>query len=261
VPQEDGPGYLVEPIGNPPLRPAEQRHRHEMIGTTEATLQAAISLGTEVEQAGGAVVVRSEVTNHGAGHSFPTGVSVRNALLVITASWNGVPLAQVAGPTVPFWADDDVPGQQDGDWAGSPGTGFARVLAGRINDVGPTVRPVLFIDGESVDSATQIPAGESSLSEVIFAVPAGAQIGDLVVVEARLLYRRAWRALAVTKGWEQTPQGGPVEIEVWRTYDTIELTQGGTPAAAIPVAGPIGTAILIALLALSAVVILRRLGV
>jgi len=258
MPQEDGPGYLVEPIGNPPIRPAEQRHRHEMVGATEATLQTAISLGTSVEEGGGTVVVRSEVTNHGAGHNFPTRVSVRNALLVITATWNGQPLNQISGPTVPFWADDNVPGKQDGDYAGEAGTGFARVLEGRINGQGPPVKPVLFIDGEGIDSATQIPAASSNMSEVAFVVPPAAQPGDVVVVEARLLYRRAWRAVAVTKGWDTTPQGGPVEIEVWRTYDTLELTQGGTPAAAIPATGTIGTAIFIALLAMSAVFILRR---
>ena len=91
-----------------------------------------------------------------------------------------------------------------------------------------------------------------------FAVPPAAQPGDVAVVEARLLYRRAWRAVAVTKGWQTTPQGGPVEIEVWRTYDTFELTQGGPGAVAIPATGPVGTALLIALLALSAVLILRR---
>lgn len=258
MPQESEPGYLVEPIGDPPLRPAEQRHRHEMIGATEATLQAAVSLGTEIEEGTGNVVVRSEVTNHGAGHSFPTGVSVRNALLVISATWNGIPLTQTSGSTVPFWADDDVPGKQDGDWAGEPGAGFARVLEGRINDQGPTVRPVLFIDGEAVHSATQIPATAAHLTEVTFRIPAAAQPGDIVVVEARLLYRRAWRAVAVTKGWQTTPQGGPVEIEVWRTYDTLQLTHGGTPAAAIPATGPVGTVALIALLALAAVFILRR---
>ena len=258
MPQEDGPGYLVEPIGDPPLRPAGQRHRHVMIGATEASLQDAVSLGTTVSEGGGTVIVESEVTNHGAGHNFPTGVSVRNALLVISASWNGLPLAQVSGPAVPFWADDNVPGKQDGDWAGEPGTGFARVLEGRINDQGPVVRPVLFIDGEAIHSATQLPAGSSHTSEVTFAIPAAAQPGDVVVVEARLLYRRAWRAVAVTKGWETTPQGDPVEIEVWRTYDTLELTQAGPGAVAIPATGPVGTALFIVLLALSAVLILRR---
>lgn len=258
MPEEDGPGYLVDPIGNPPLRPAEQRHRHEMIGTTPETLQDAISLATTVSESGGRIVVSSQVSNHGSGHAFPTGVSVRNAVLLISATWNGLPLAQFDGPTIPFWGDDNVPGKQPGDVAGEPGKGFARVLAGRINDQGPVVRPVLFIDGESVDSETRIPSGATDLTEVEFTVPGPAEPGEVVVVEARLIYRRAWRALAVTKDWQVTPQGGPIEIEIAQTYDTVDLTQGGGGSTAIPTLGTYGTVLLILLLGLAGTMILRR---
>ncbi len=258
MPEEEGPGYLVDPIGNPPLRPAEQRHRHEMIGTTPETLQDAISLATTVSEFGGRIVASSQVSNHGSGHAFPAGVSIRNAVLVISATWNGQPLVQVDGPTIPFWGDDNVPGKQPGDVAGEPGQGFARVLAGRINDQGPVMRPVLFIDGESVDAETRIPSGATDITEVEFAVPGPAEPGEVVVVEARLIYRRAWRALAVTKGWEVTPQGGPVEIEVAQTYDTVELTQGGGGSTAIPTMGTYGMALMILLLGLAGTMILRR---
>jgi hypothetical protein len=257
MPEEDGPGYLVDPIGNPPLRPAEQRHRHEMIGATEATLQDSITLSTSVFETDGGILVTADVANVGSGHSFPTGVSIRNAMVVVSATWNGIPLSLVSGPTIPFWADDNVPGKQDGDYAGDPGKGFARVLEGRINDQGPVVRPVLFIDGEAVHSETRIPSGTVDRTELEFAVPPGAQAGDTVVVEARLLYRRAWRGLAVTKGWSSAPQGGPIEIEVAATYDAVELTQGGA-GVAIPTTGPYASAILIALLALTAVIVIRR---
>ena len=43
-------------------------------------------------------------------------------------------------------------------------------------------------------------------------------------MDVKLLYRRAWRALAVTKGWTQTPQGGPIEIEVAGQQFQVELT-------------------------------------
>jgi hypothetical protein len=162
----------------------------------------------------GRVRINASVQNQGAGHSFPTGVSVRNALLVVSASFQGNPLTQVSGPTIPFWADDDVPGVQPGDYAGQPGKGFARILEGRINGVGAVVRPVLFIDAESVFSDTLIPSGQTDSSTLEFAIPAGAHTGDPIDVTVRLLYRRAFRATAVTKGWTQTPQGGPIEVEV-----------------------------------------------
>ena len=45
------------------------------------------------------VRVTSAVDNFGAGHDFPTGISLRNAILWITATLDGQPLTQVAGPT------------------------------------------------------------------------------------------------------------------------------------------------------------------
>lgn len=72
------------------------------------------------------------------------------ALVVVEASLDGVPLAQVAGDTIPFWASDDVPGVQDGDFAGMAGRGYAKVRDGRINGTGPVVRPVPLIDAEAV---------------------------------------------------------------------------------------------------------------
>ncbi len=150
-----------------------------------------------------------------------------------------------------------MPGVQDGDYAGLPGAGFASVTEGRINDQGPAVRPVLFIDGEAVYEDTLIPSGATDVTEVLLALPAAAQAGDEVVVEARLLYRRAWRALAVTKGWQTTPQGGPIEIEVARSFDTVTLAQGGA-GVPIPASRPLAAGLLIVLIAAVAMALLRR---
>ena len=120
-----------------PDRESAERHAHTFIGSTPETLSANIALTTTVAETGaGNVRVASAVDNFGAGHDFPTGISLRNAILWITASIGGQPLAQVAGPTVPFWGSDDVPGDQPGDLAGQPGKGFAKVLEGRINGAG-----------------------------------------------------------------------------------------------------------------------------
>lgn len=206
------PGALTN-FGEP-LRPGDQRHAHTFVGATPATLQAAITLAAGAMEVGNQIQVTAQVANQGAGHSFPTGVSIRNALLVVSASFQGTPLMQTSGPTIPFWADDDVPGPQPGDYAGQPGKGYARILEGRINGTGPVVRPVLFIDAESVFSNTLIPAGQTDATAFSFALPPGIQPDDVVDVRLRLLYRRAFRATAVTKGWTQTPAGGPIEIEI-----------------------------------------------
>jgi hypothetical protein len=218
-----------------PLRPASQRHRHDFVGATPQTLADNIDLRLEVEQQGAQVVLRAEVENQ-CGHHFPTGISIRNALLLLEVRLNGEPLAQVAGPTIPFWGSDEVPGEQPGDYAGWPGKGFARVLEGRINGQGEVVRPVLFIDAEGVHSDTTIPSGATDVSEYRFALPPSVVEGDSVEVTARLLYRRAWRALAVTKGWTETPGGMPVEIEVQAVQQSLPL--GALPPL-IPDAVPV----------------------
>ena len=240
-----------------PDRQTEERHTHTFVGSTPETLAANIALATTAAESGaGTVRVTSAVDNFGAGHDFPTGISLRNAILWITATLNGQPLTQVAGPTIPFWASDDVPGDQPGDLAGQPGKGFAKVLEGRINGQGPVVRPVLFIDAENVYSLTTIPSGTIDTTEVEFAIPPGTAPGSTVDVTAVLLYRRAWRAVAVTKGWTETTHGDPIEIEVARNETTLAVT--GEGILEIPTLSGAGLATAAALLALAGFLALRR---
>ena len=127
---------------SPVLRPGEQIRSHLFEGSTPAQLQSAFRLDAAAGASGSSVTVAVEVENVGAGHSFPTGVSLRNGLLVVEAFFRGDALPQASGSVLPFWASDDVPGEQPGDLAGVAGKGYARVLEGRINGAGPTVRPV-----------------------------------------------------------------------------------------------------------------------
>lgn len=196
-----------------PQRPASQRSTHRFTGATPERLRDNIDLRLQVRQEGAQLVVTTEVENR-CGHNFPTGISIRNAMVVLDVRVDGVELPQTAGPVLPFWASDDVPGEQPGDYAGRPGKGYAKVLEGRINGTGDLVRPVLFIDAEREHANTTVPSGQTDVGEFRFAVPAGLPGEAEVSVQARLLYRRAWRALAVTKSWTQTPGGMPVEIEV-----------------------------------------------
>jgi hypothetical protein len=232
-----------------PVRESVERHAHTWIGSTPETLAANIDLATEaLFTPEGRVRVTGAVDNFGAGHSFPTGISIRNAILWIRASLDGVPLAQVAGPVLPSFASDDVPGDQPGDLAGQPGKMFAKVLEGRINGTGPVVRPVLFIDAEAVHFDTLIPAGAIDTTEVEFALPPGFTGQGVVEVTATLLYRRGWRALAVTKGWTVDAHGGPIEIEI--AEDTLLVPVQGVAVLEIPALTPFALAAFAALLAL-----------
>ena len=240
-----------------PDRQSAERHTHTFVGSTQATLTANIALTTDVvETSDGRVRVTSAVDNFGAGHDFPTGISLRNAILWISASMNGQPLAQASGPTIPFWASDDVPGDQPGDLAGQPGKGFAKVLEGRINGQGPVVRPVLFIDAENLYSLTTIPSGTVDTTKVEFALPPGTAPGSTVDVTAVLLYRRAWRSVVVTKGWTETTHGDPIETEVARNEESIAVT--GEGIVEIPALTPMGLALAALALAAAGWVALRR---
>jgi hypothetical protein len=70
-----------------------------------------------------------------------------------------------------------------------------------------------------------------------------------------LLYRRAWRALAVTKGWTETTHGDPIEIEVARNEATILV--GGEGVVEIPALGRAGLALITLSLAAAGLLLLR----
>lgn len=242
---------------SPDDRPAEERRLHTFVGSTPDTLQNNLGLSLNVLEVGpGLIRATADVDNFGAGHSFPTGIGIRNAILVLEATYSGGSIQQVSGPTVPYWGSDDVAGVQPGDLAGAPGKGFAKVLAGRINGTGPVVEPVLFIDAESSTNTT-IASGAIDTTQVEFQLPPGVPSGTAVTVQARLLYRRAFRALQVTKGWTESAHGGPIEIEVAARQG--QVISGGTPALIeVPTVSGLGLAGLAALLVAAGVWTLGR---
>jgi hypothetical protein len=201
-------------------RPAEQRHDHRFLATASGTLADALSLQVQVQAEGDIVRVLVRLENVGLGHAFPTGVDIRNALLVLSAQDGATALTLLDGPVVPWWADDSVAGQQPGDLAGQPGFGMAKVLAGRINGVGEVVQPVPFIDAEFIAEESALQPGEVRQYGWRFANPS-VTVGQTVTIRTDLLYRRAWRALAVTKGWLTRPDGRPVEQLVMRAERTV----------------------------------------
>jgi hypothetical protein len=212
MPPATTPDPLCVQVAND--RPAEQRRDHVIVGSTPAMLQGFLTLtAVATETVPGRIRVTADVRNL-AGHGFPTGIAIRNAILVVTARHRGADLAQISGPTIPFWGSDEVPGIQPGDLAGLPGKGFAKVLEGRINGTGAVVRPVMFFDAEAVFSDTAIPAGATDTTVVEFQLAPGVSAGTVVDVEVRLLYRRVFRSFQVSKGWSVSAHGGPIEIEV-----------------------------------------------
>lgn len=215
MPQSEDIGVICN-VGLPssPIRSGEEIHRHDFQGATLIRIQQAIGLQASARINGGRLQVASQVDNHGAGHHFPTGISLRNAFVRVEARLNGNLLSQVSGPVLPDLLDDAVAGKQPGDYAGEAGQLYAKVLRGQINGQGAEQYPVLFIDANAVELDTSIPAGARDDTGYAFNLPT-VFAGDQVEVKVELYYRRAWRALVVQKGWHIYNGGNAPNGEPW----------------------------------------------
>ncbi len=175
---------------------------HDIRGTTPEFLENAVELSADYVLESGALKIQVEVDNAHTGHHVPTGVTVRNMILLVEA-WresDGEPLQFVTGPTV--HALGGVGDPEQGYYAGLPGRLFAKFIRDAHGN-GPT----FFTDAAELVFDTRLPAFAVDRSTYEFAVPQGT--GD-VHVRARLIYRRAFRALVDLKGWTEDGHGRPL---------------------------------------------------
>jgi hypothetical protein len=145
------------------------------------------------------VLVDVAVKNTGAGHHFPTGIHIRNVILRVEALQNGVPLAQVAGPTI-----EPIAGVGDprlGNFAGLPGRVYTRVYKDQHGTSG-----VFYTETMTVDYGTRIPAKQQDQQRFEFAAVGPGRVDVRVV----LLYRRAYRHFVLAKGWTRDGHGNPL---------------------------------------------------
>jgi hypothetical protein len=186
----------------PTPRPEGQVRSHRFEGTTESVLESALTLALDAREDGDLVRVTAEVTNAGAGHHVPTGVTIRNVLLWIEASRtrDGAALEEVGGQRL-----DDLAGVGDpalGYLAGRPGKLFAFVNHDATGD-----GPVFYTEATGVAWDTRLAALASDVTDYAFRTPEGG--GELRIV-ARLVYRRSWRALVDAKAWTTDGHGEPL---------------------------------------------------
>lgn len=182
-----------------PARPAGELRSHRFEGTTPAFLDAALSLDVSAQQRGEFVDVVVRVTNDGAGHHVPTGVTMRNVILLVEATQPGGALALVSGPRVERWGGEGDPAR--GDFAGLPGRVFAK-----ISEDAQGRSPVAFTEAVRIPVDTRIPALGVDESRYSFRL----SVGGETRVRARLVYRRAFRELLKQKGWQRDGHGAPL---------------------------------------------------
>lgn len=200
-------------------RPLGNVRSHLIEGTTPAFLDNAVTLTMAAEQSGADLNVEVTIDNDQTGHHVPTGVTIRNMILLVqTIDADGTVLASTGSQVV-----HDLGGVGDpteGYFAGLPGKLYAK-LNHDANGDGPT----FFTEATGLHFDNRIPATESDTTAYTFAVPA---TGGDVTVNAKLIYRRSWRDLVDAKGWTEDGHGNPLEDvtapDFGHLMETIELS-------------------------------------
>lgn len=162
-------------------------HDHTMLGASnEAFMQNAVTMQASAERVDDGVQVQVSITNDQTGHHVPTGVPLRSMMLVVEAvGEDGQVLEMTQGLQNPDFA---------GDYAGTPGKTYAKILRDEWTGETPTAafwRPVSIIED------SRIPALETDTTHYTFAAPPD----GTVTLNIRLIYRRAFYDLMQQKGW------------------------------------------------------------
>jgi hypothetical protein len=159
---------------------------HKFEGASPKRLEGSARLFIDAEVMDEALEVSVGVTNVNAGHRLPTGEHTRNMILLVTVEdEDGNLLDFIDGPVVPDWGGT---GELDGDYAGMPGKGYARVTA---DDNGTLNVPIW--RATRIASDNRIKAKETDESLYRFSLPPGADKDFPAYVTATLIYRKDFR--------------------------------------------------------------------
>ncbi len=171
----------------------------------EAFMRAAIELSIQTHLRGETLEVTVTIKNVNAGHHYPTGNPMRNMILLVEVrDENGQVLSMTEGEKVPEWGG--VGSIEDGNYAGLPGKGFAKVLKDLIlypdrqqrhfqyTYPAPHWRPTV------VDSDNRIPADGSDISYYQFQI--SNNLSRSIHITARLIFRRTYKIWSDAKKLE-----------------------------------------------------------
>ncbi len=187
----------------PPIeRDPDTLHTHDIRGTSPFFLDNAVELDGDASQVGNVLTVNIDATNTGAGHSVPTGITLRNIVLKVEAfDSDGDPLPFTGTQTI-----NDAAGVGDsalGYYGGDAGKLYAKLLGD-----GSGNRVIIFTEAFETLYNERIEALSTDSTSYTFEVPAGETVGE---IRARMIYRRAYRDLIDDKGWTETGLGEVLE--------------------------------------------------
>ena len=184
-------------------RPLDTIRSHRIEGTSPAFLENAVDMSLSVQPGTTDIQVTVDVANTMTGHHVPTGVTVRNMILLVEA-WrvqDGQRLTKTGGQVIHALGGVGAPEQ--GYYAGLPGKLYAKHNHNAAGN-GPT----FFTDATGILWDNRIPALTTDTTSYTFSPPPG---GGDIAVRARLIYRRSFRFLTDAKGWTTTGHGDPLE--------------------------------------------------
>ena len=172
---------------------------HTLFGINdEAFMRESVAMSATAKTAGERLQVTVTVKNVKAGHHIPTGSPMRNMVLRVNAfDANGRRLALVDGETIPLWAGTGP--EAEGNYAGLPGKGYAKVLKrwpeylaqNRFQVLSP-LHPSPFWRPIVLDYDNRIPADGTDASAYGFRLPEDA--AKPVRVSVRLIYRKTFKS-------------------------------------------------------------------
>lgn len=188
---------------------------HGFPGATEELLPNAATLAIDAVVSSGLLTVTVDVRNVNTGHHIPSGITIRNMLLLVTPVLaNGDTLRYVGDQRVPsYGGEGDL---AEGNYAGYPGKGFALVFG---DDAGNT--HVMDWQATRIVEDTRIKAREADRSVYSFEVPSDV---DRVDIHTDLIYRRAFKPLADLKKWTQKDMDVASDVTTVRPVGQLEVS-------------------------------------
>ena len=167
--------------------------RHDFLGGHKDMMGNAASLSIETRKVQNVLNVKVGVENVNTGHHLPTGIAIRNLLLLVTPVLaNGDTLTHIGDTRVPEYGG--MGPVEEGNYAGYPGKGFALIFG---DDKGNT--RVMDWNATRIVEDTRIKAKATDISTYSFALPANP---GPITIHTRLIYRRAFKPLADIKKWD-----------------------------------------------------------
>jgi len=166
---------------------------HHFEGATETQLKTALSMEVAGDIIGKTLTVKVFITNTNGGHWVPTGETMRSVMLLLNATdSSGKPLEMIQGSRLPNWAGTGE--VATGNYAGSPGAVFARVLQDDNKNL-----HVPFWKATSIAMDTRIRPKKTVTLEFEFALE---NPEDEPTAKAKLVYRPVIKPLAQLKKWK-----------------------------------------------------------